>query len=300
VALQLRCVGRGETQGRLRLVPPNGITVEPALVDLGRLSDGDEKVARLRVKAAADAANALHTVRVEPDGQTPAAAGSLPVSVGVVMTEDHRVPLTAQTVVRAPGYTMKIDHQSAVSCYLLDADGHRRHGHVNESSLSYLGTGAVERDGQWTFRYRTPCRFIFPGKNTLVAVSGSGGGQVRLRYTFHEDQVVLALVPPTNPTLEYALWFGDFDALGQPRHNGKEAPKGVKNAAATADWFFFPHPVRRQGMLLIPPPKTPLRYGGTAFNVRLRAGQEVVLRFATEDELPGLLKQKGLSPARSK
>src|SRR5262249_48652602 len=77
VALRLRCVGRGEAPCRLRLVSPNGITVEPVLVDLGRMSEGEEKAVRLRVRAAADAANALHTVRVEPDGQTPAAVGSL-------------------------------------------------------------------------------------------------------------------------------------------------------------------------------------------------------------------------------
>src|SRR5262249_12150387 len=151
-------------------------------------------------------------VRIEPAEGAPAAAGTLLVSVGVVLTEDKRIPLAAQWVVRSPGYTMKVDQLSGVSCFLLDADGHRRHGAVHDTPYSYLGIGAVERDGHWAFRFRTPSLFIAEGKNTLLAVSA--GGQVRLRYTFHEAALSLALVPPTNPALEYTLWLGEFDALG--------------------------------------------------------------------------------------
>ena len=50
------------------------------------------------------------------------------VSVGVVITKDVRRPRSAQCVVRAPGYTTKVDLYSGVSFYLLDADGHRRFG----------------------------------------------------------------------------------------------------------------------------------------------------------------------------
>jgi hypothetical protein len=295
VALHLYCTGTGEAPGRLRLAAPPGITVEPGVIDLRGMSEGARRVVPLRVRAASEAAHTLSTIRAEAEGQGPAPAATLPVAVGVVITEDKRIPLAAESVIRAPGYTMRIDHQSGVCCYLLDAEGHRRHGHVNNSAHSYLGIGAVERDGRWPFRYRTPCRLIFDGKNTLVAVSGSGGEQVRLRYTFHEDHVSLALVPPTNAGHDFALWFGDFDALGEPRHDGKAAPKNVKSAYATAGWFFFPHPVHRQGLLVRAPPKTGLLHSGTAFHVRVRAGQEVELRFAREEELPGLVGEK-LSP----
>jgi hypothetical protein len=103
--------------------------------------------------------------------------------------------------------------------------------------------------------------------------------------------VVLALVPPTSTAAEYTLWLGEFDALGTPRHNGTAPAKGGKEAAVTADWIFFPHPVYRQGLLVVPPPKSALRPSPAALNVRLRAGQEVVLRFATAEELPGLVKE---------
>jgi hypothetical protein len=55
--------------------------------------------------------------------------------------------------------------------------------------------------------------------------------------------------------------------------------------------MFFPHPVHRQGMLVVPPPKSAVRAHGTDLNVRLRVGQEVTLRFATAEELPGLVQE---------
>jgi hypothetical protein len=291
VALHLRCVGEGEAMGRLRFTPPKGIAVEPAAIELGGLREGDERVVRLRVRAAEDAAPTLHGVRVEPADEANAAAGTLPVSVGVVITEDRRIPLVAQSVIRAPGYTMKVDHQSGVCCYLLDADGHRRHGPVSDGPESYLGIGALQRGSEWVLRYRMPCRFVFDGPDSLVVVSGSGGEQVRLRYTFHEDSVVLALVPPTSTAAEFTLWLGEFNGLGTPQHNGTGPVKGGKDAALSADWIFFPHPVHRQGLLVVPPPKSGLRPRGNALNVRLRAGQEVALRFATAEELPGLVQK---------
>src|SRR5262249_29477992 len=101
IAMYLRSSGKGEVQGRLRLDAPKGITVDPASVDLGRLQEGGEKTVRLRLRAAADAANALHPVRIEPEKKELAAAGTLLVSVGVVMTEEKQVPLAAQSVIRA-------------------------------------------------------------------------------------------------------------------------------------------------------------------------------------------------------
>jgi hypothetical protein len=75
------------------------------------------------------------------------------------------------------------------------------------------------------------------------------------------------------------MWLGNFDVLGPAR-----ALPGRKDGK---DWFFFPHPVHRQGVLLGLPEKTALRGGGgsTAVSFPLRTQQEVVLRFATEEEL---------------
>jgi hypothetical protein len=289
--MRLRSVGQGKAQGRLRLAAPQGISVQPESVDLAGMGPDEERTVSVRIKAAADAANALHALRIEPQDGASAATGTLLVSVGVVITEDARVPLAAQSVIRAPGYTMKIDHRSGVAYGLLDGDGHRRHGHVRSGNACY-GIPAVTQEGRWAFKFEETCRFVWPGADSVIAVSGSGIEQVRMRYAFHEDRIVLALVPPTNPTLEYRMWLGEFDALGEPRHNGAEGkaagkPTDKKSVGAvTADWFFFPDPVHRQGLLLVPPPKTTLQTGRTAVNFPLRAGQEVILRFATEQELP--------------
>jgi hypothetical protein len=272
------------TEGKLRLRSPDGITVEPARIDLGRLEQGKEKVVRLKVKAAAGTADGLYPLRIEPEGETRAAAGELPVSVGVVITEDRRLPRLAQWVVRAPGYTMKVDHTSGVSYYLLDADGHRRHGRIHNTN-SCFGLPGVERDGHWLFRYGIPCRFVWDGKTSLtIGCPTEGHNDARLRYTFHEDRIVVGLIAPTNPTREQTVWLGNFDTLGPPRHTGTQKRP---SDPITADWLFFPHPVHRQGLLLTLPPKTPVQARGTALNFPMRVGQEAVLRFATEAEVPG-------------
>ncbi len=288
VALNIRCVGAGELRGRLRLMAPKGITVEPAAIEVAGLSEGQEKTVRLRIQAAADSVNALHAIRVEPADGAIAATGTLPVSVGVVLTEDKRIPLAAQFIVRAPGYTMKVDQYSGLSYYLLDADGHRRHGRLHNTNFCN-GIGAVEREGHWLFRYGTPCRFVWEGKNSLTIGSASTFSDARLRYTFSEDQIALELVPPTKPTAEQTLWLGNFDALGPPHHNGmRKRP----NDPIAADWFFFPHPVHRQGLLLILPEKRPVPGGGTAIRFPIRSGQRILLRFATAEDLASLVKEE--------
>src|SRR5262249_18266407 len=124
--MHLRCVGRGQTQGRIQLTAPKGIAVSPPSVNVAGMSEGQTQTVRLKLSAVAGAANALYAVRVEPVPGTSAAPSTLWVSVGVVTTEDKRIPMVAQTVVRAPGYTIRVDHLSGVSYSLLDADGHRR------------------------------------------------------------------------------------------------------------------------------------------------------------------------------
>jgi hypothetical protein len=286
--LHIYCSGLGEAQGRLRLRAPKGITVEPTLIDLGRMKEGDERSVRVRVKAAEDAVTGLHDLHIEPEGDTPATAGKLLVSVGLVLTEDKRLPRLAQWIVRAPGYTMKVDHTSGVSYYLLDGDGHRRHGRIHNTNACF-GLPGIERDGQWLFRYGIPCRFVWDGKNTLtIGCAADRQNDARLRYTFHEDRIVLTMIPPTNPTLEQTMWLGNFDVLGPPRHNGTQKRPGDP---IMADWVFFPHPIHRQGLLVNLPPKTDVRARGAAVSFPVRAGKDVTLRFATEEEVEKLVKE---------
>jgi hypothetical protein len=290
LALHFRCVGKGDAGGKLRFVAPKGIRVEPDTVDLGPLNEGEEKVVRVQVKADAKTPSDLYEVAIEPVGETQAAAATLPVSVGVVLSNDTRVPKLGQTVVRAPGYTLKVDHFSGTSYYLLDADGRRRHGRIHNTNFCFGFPGLALGDDKWAVRYDQPCQFVWDGKNTVTVHPASGVG-CRLKYTFHDDRIVVSLPPhpPSDPKKEYVVWLGNFDALGAARSLGSRQLAGD---AAAAEWYYFPHPSYRQGVLLGVPARTPLlrgQGGGTSVSVALRVTQEVVLRFADEAELKRLL-----------
>src|SRR6185295_2813651 len=75
VSMTLRAVGRGEAAGSLRFVAPEGISVEPATVDLTPpLAEGAMRTVTLRVKACEGLSSRLSQIHVEPVGDTPAAA----------------------------------------------------------------------------------------------------------------------------------------------------------------------------------------------------------------------------------
>jgi hypothetical protein len=240
----------------------------------------------LRVRASKDAPAALRRIDFIPEAGLRGAAAELLTSVGVVITEDHTIPMNSQYVVRAPAYMMKVNHTSGVSFFLLDSDGHRRHGRIRGTNFN-TGMPAIEQDGHWAFHFAIPCQFIWAGPDSLTVGSSSlsGSASARLRYTFHEDRIVMALIPPTNPTKQHTLWLGNFDALKSPLHNGKQ---DASYLPVIADHFFFPHPIYRQGLLLRTPPETPLKYLGTAVKLPIQVGQEVTLQFveASESGLP--------------
>ena len=292
IEVHFRCVGEGEVKGTLRLVAPKGLAAEPQQLDIAPLAEGKEQVARVKVRALADAQSDLQAIRFLPEGGLRATEGELPVSVGVVMKLDRRLPKMAQQIVRAPGYTFAVDEFSGVSSFILDADGHRRHGRMHGTNFIF-GIPGVMRDGKWCFQYRHPCRFVWTRKDGLIV--GCDGNyndhDARLGYTFREDEIAIALIPPTNPTIEHTVWLGNFDALGEPRHIESKLAAGQ---AAAREWFFYPHPAYGQGLLLGLPPKTAPKYLGTAVNFPLRTGQDVLLRFASEAELSALLEQGGL------
>jgi hypothetical protein len=282
VQVHLRCVGDGECHGRLRVLAPKGLQVAPAEMAVQSLGEAQQRVVSLRVRAAKDAPREVQPIRLLPEAGLRAASAELLSSVGVVISEDRTLPISAQFVVRAPGYTMKVDHTSGVSFYLLDGDGHRRHGRIHNTNF-IQGIPGVEVDGKWVCRFGMPCAFIWPGDNTLTIGCGTPGVypniKLRLRYTFHEDRIAIAVIPPTAPKQEQTMWLGNFDALQPPLHNGKQQRA---DQPIVADRFFFPHPAYRQGLLLSTPPATPLRCRGTAVSFPLRLGQEVVLQFTEQ------------------
>ena len=151
-----------------------------------------------------------------------------------------------------------------------------------------FGFPGVQREGKFCFQYRHPCRFVWTRPNGLIV--GSDGNyndhDARLGYTFGEDRIVISLIPPTRAGVEHTMWLGTFDVLGEMRRITR--PEGAPAR------YFFPHPAYRQGVVIEIPPKAKLRYFRTAVNFPMRAGQEVVLRFATgaEVEAQGASKPK--------
>jgi hypothetical protein len=156
-----------------------------------------------------------------------------------------------------------------------------------------FGIPGVMRDGKWCFQFRHPCRFVWTRRDGLIV--GCDGNyndhDARLGYTFHEDEIAIALIPPTNPTIEHTVWLGNFDALSEPRHIAPDLPDGQ---TATRKWLFYPHPAYRRGLLLGLPPKTEAKYHGTAVSFPMRTGKEMHLRFASEAELSTMLEQGDL------
>ena len=285
VEMYLRCVGAGQTGGQFRMVAPKGLQVEPALIEVEPMEEGQERIVRFKVRADKDVSSALREIRFVPEKGLHAASQTLAVSTGVVMTADARVPKSAQYVIRAPGYTMNVDHYSAVGHRLLDADGHRRYGRVVTGNF-LTGFGGLACEERWSFLFGLQCEGIWTGQNNLTVRSLALGGAptARLLYTFEEDRIVIKVVPPSDPTKEFTMWLGNFDVLRPPIHNGKQEQPWLP---IVADRFFFPHPLYRQGVLLTTPPKTPLQLrGDTAVSFPIRTGQEVTLQFAEQSEMP--------------
>src|SRR6185312_8113507 len=74
VTVTLRAVGRGEVAGALRFVVPEGISVEPATLELASpLAAGEPRAVTVRIKAHAGHANELVEIRLAPVGETAAA-----------------------------------------------------------------------------------------------------------------------------------------------------------------------------------------------------------------------------------
>jgi hypothetical protein len=288
VVMTLRAVGRGEASGVLRLVAPEGISVEPAMVELTPpLAEGATRTVTIRIKARTGLSSGLFEVRCEPGGDTPAAVEVLPVSVGVVLKKDRRVPRLAQWLARAPGYTMKVDELSGVGTYLLDPEGHRRFGRFTTLNFIY-GFGAVQRGSQWLFRAQQASQQVWNSPDSLTFL-----GDGRLQYEFRPDRVVIRYLNPSRAGQEQTMWLGNFDTLESPVHNGtQEAP----HLPVVAKWLYFPHPTYRQGVLVrfaktIPvtlhlPPPIPEADGQAAVEFPVRSGDDVSLSFTTREGLP--------------
>jgi hypothetical protein len=287
VTMTLRAVGKGQATGALRFVAPRGMSVEPSTLELAPpLTPGAERSVTLRVTAPAGSPNGLFELCSEPVGETPAATEILPISVGVVLKKDRRLPRLAQWIARAPGYTMNVDEFSGVGTYLLDTDGHRRFGRCATGNFIY-GIGAIQRSNDWIFRAQQACQQVWSSPSSLTFL-----GEGRLNYEFREDRIVIKYLNPSRADWNQTVWLGNFDTLQSPVHNGTQR---VPHEPVVAEWLFFPHPVYSQGVLLRFGKKTPVTLhlpnlypqavGQAAVHFPMRSGEEVSLSFATREEL---------------
>ena len=176
---------------------------------------------------------------------------------------------------RAPGYTTKVDQYSGVSFYLLDADSHRRFGRF----YGNFATGFPSLEGG--AQYRRPCDYIWPGDDGMTVGFNDG---TRLRYTFDENRMMYSMVQPRDRTKIRTAWLGTFDTFDDPIHRSHPARADGKGAA---EWYFLPHPVFRQGLLVTLASKTELTYPkgyGYGVSFPLKYGDEIVLQFMTPAE----------------
>jgi hypothetical protein len=283
IELHLRAVGAGRTAGQFRVSAPKPLRVEPAQIAVEALDEGQERTVRFKVRTAKDAASRLWEIQLLPEGGLAAAIQTLLVSTGVVMTPDNRIPKSAQFVIRAPGYTTKVDHYSGTSFYLLDAEGHRRFGRVATGNF-LTGFPGLAFENRWVIVFGHQCEGIWTGANNLTVrpLGLDGTPNARLLYSYFEDRIVIRMVQPTDPTKEFTMWLGNFDFLGPPVHNGTQEQPW---SPIVADRFFFPHTLYRQGVLLLTPPKTAVQLlGDTALRLPIRASQEITLRFCEAAE----------------
>jgi hypothetical protein len=279
VTLHLRCVGQGQVAGRLHIKAPDGLSVEPATVEVPALGEGAGRTVTLTVRKTGKIDKGLHPLAIVPDGSLRASPGTFMTSVGVVITTDRRRPLNAQYVVRAPGYTTKVDQYSGVSFYLLDADGHRRFGRF----YGNFATGFPSLEGG--ARYRHPCEYIWPADDGMTVGFNDG---TRLRYAFDENRITYSMVQPRDPPKIRTAWLGTFDTFDDPIHQSRPADADGKG---TAEWYFLPHPVFRQGLLVTLAPKAMLTYPkGYGYGVSLpwKYGDQIVLQFMTPAEWKAL------------
>jgi Alginate lyase/Heparinase II/III-like protein len=281
----LRAVGRGEASGAIEFVASEGISVEPQRIELSPpLAPGAERAVSLRIKTDANVPSGLFEVIAKPAGDTRATENVLPVSVGVVLKKDRRIPRLAQWVARAPGYTMKVDEFSGVGTCLLDSEGHRRFGRFATGNFIY-GFGAVQRGREWIFRGQQACQQVWNSPNSLTFLSDG-----RLNYEFRDDQIVIKYLNPPRADEEQTVWLGNFDMLEAPIHNGTQR---VPHEPVVAEWLYFPHPIYREGVLLRFSKKTAVTLhlstptvAQSAVHFPMRSGEEVSLGFVTREELP--------------
>jgi hypothetical protein len=278
------------------LVP---LTVTPDRIRYGPLAEGEEKEIPLAVTARSDAPERMFTLRVAPDasGGAQCCPEELPVSVGVVMTEDDRLPHLGDFVARSPRYVMRVSKTYGTSYYLLDRDGQRRHGPLYGLSLSdgFPGVRDLAVDaGASTHGFEAnilhwgqECAAFWPGKKSLLAIPLSPG--FRYGYRFMPEYIVFEI--PQASGKEYALRLGLFanpraESGTQQQSGGNMDGKG----AEPYQWVCVVQPPLRDRLLIMTPPQSGLRTqaGGPLLTVdfrNMRQGSRMVMGFVRAGEL---------------
>jgi len=273
VELHVRCVGQGSVQGKLRVVAPPALKVEPVELDIAPLSEGEERILRFNVRATEKATNEHYTIQFVPTDGLPGATLKLPVSVGVVISSDRRVPFNKMTVVRAPGYTLKLSQYLGYPVVILDADGNRRYG---EGMLhTQLFTLVNTKPGTDNTVY--PAHDIWLKESSEFAFTNGPGVHAtalcfpaRMGYSFFEDRFTVAVIPPSDPYATWELNLTNFLGLKDP----------VRSTTNNVETTWYPPYLFKQGLSVTTLPR-PADYQGKGF--LLKTSQDVTFKFDTEN-----------------
>jgi hypothetical protein len=216
--------------------------------------------------------------------------------VGVVITEDDRLPRLGDFVIWSPRYKLRVSKTYGNSYYLLDRDGQRRHGllyglsyaygfpsvrdlAVDDSASTHKYFGEILRWGQ-------ECSFFWPGKYHLSAIPSWSG--FRYNYRFTPEYIVFEITEASGQEYEFRLGhfasprMGDFTVQTGGNADGK--------STEPYQWICVDQPPLQDRLLIMAPSQSGLRawsYGPSLMvDFRnMRQGSRMVLGFVRPAEL---------------
>ncbi len=261
----------------------------------------ENSVSELTIAVKPDVPSQLFSLRVSPESSTGAQfyAEELPVSVGVVITEDNRFPRMGDFVVRSPRYKMRVNKTYGNSYYLLDRDGQRRHGIVGGPGISLAYGLPSVRDMSiddsasthgpmhhgYLLRWGQETNGFWIGPSNLYGIPPWGGFQYNYRFT--PEYIVFEMSQANGKEYQLRLWY----LLNPPTPNVTIQSGGNADGTGTEkyQWVCVDQPPLKDQILVMTPAQSGLtaRTGG-ALTMECRnvhQGSKMVIGFVRPEEL---------------
>ena len=318
ISVELRNNGQTDLSGALLVDAPQGITIEPARMDLTDFAAGEERSFTLKVQAGPNAANQLQRIslRRENLGLAVIHDEGLPISVGVAMQREQLWPGEFACKIFSPRYVLRIPYSDTVAAtMLLDPDGLRRHGTGNKKSFAAFPRVYLQQaDGKgWTQSdlpgYAGFAPRLQPGTPGYLADSGKHphGYQSKFSTKFTEDWIWLRArenafpagpllmdwrtpreitSPKALEALPPVLMIATAEGI-QTMDPKKDAKSPLRNGGADVEAVFRRPTGYRYGELMLLPKGTRYQDGGALLN----GDRSMAFTFCTVEELPALLEK---------